>query len=312
MKALVTGGHGFIGHHLVRDLIAHDWAITVLDDRPPGIELERLPYKVISRQPDEAWDSRTLRNALQGTDVCFHLASATGPATSNKRIPYDIAANLLRTIALLDAMRDTGTAKIIYPSSGGTVYGNSAAAPFCETMSGTPISSYGIIKQTIENYIQLYHRLYSIEYQILRVANPYGPGQKLLGTQGVIGNFIGKIITGDTLEIFGTGEVVRDYIYISDVISAIRISATANLNSDIFNVGSGKGRSLQEIIQILKAVSDRPFSFRFSPARQMDCAFSVLDITKAKTLLGWTPETDIVNGIRNTFQWATGSGNHIA
>ncbi|WP_244847107.1 NAD-dependent epimerase/dehydratase family protein [Caballeronia sp. SL2Y3] len=303
MNALITGGFGFIGSHLANYLVSEGWHVKIVDIEG-AVPCIPLPPENVTTIYGKYFDPVVMQNSLVDVDVCFHLASSVGPANSNDKVTFDIETNLIGTIQLLEAMRQSGVGRIVYLSSGGTVYGGPHSVPITEDMHGAPSCSYGIVKKTVEHYLSLYQKLHDLEYNVIRLANPYGVGQRLHANQGVIANFIGKILSNAPLEIWGDGSVVRDYVYIADVIRAIGIAATSEARNDVFNIGSGVGLSLAQIVDLLKNECGLDFQVNYTPSRKVDQPINVLDISKAKQRLGWSPKVSITEGIGRTLEWA--------
>ncbi len=229
MKALITGRFGFIGSRLARKLIKKGYGVTIIDlyGAKPCVP---IPIGNINIIYGSYSDQSVLEQCSDKIDICFHLASSLGPASSNNNIFTDIETNLIATIVLLNWLSAKQIYKIIYASSDGTVYGNNQPdGPISENQCGSPICSYGIIKKTIEDYLYLYSRINGIRYNILRFSNPYGIGQRIHNNQGVIANLIGKIINNKPIEFWGDGSVIRDYVYIDDVINATILQQKALL-----------------------------------------------------------------------------------
>ena len=220
MKCLILGGGGFLGSHLCDALLLKGYAVRIFD-RP---NLKR--YRVFSADEDIEWvegdfaNQEDIAQAVPGCDIVYHLVSTTLPKSSNDNPVYDIETNVVSSLHLLKLARKKNVRKIIFISSGGTVYGIPNETPIKETHPTEPVCSYGISKLSIEKYLQLYHSLYGLDYCILRLANPYGERQRPTGAQGAIGVFIHKALNNEPIEIWGDGSVVRDYIYVSDVVEA--------------------------------------------------------------------------------------------
>jgi UDP-glucose 4-epimerase len=299
VRALVLGGNGFIGSHVVDQLLADGDSVRVFDRGP---EHFRPPTPGVDYRLSSFDDIPALAEALEGIDIVYHLISTTVPSTSNKNPVYDIESNLVSTIRLLDLMRDSNTSRIVYLSSGGTVYGIPELSPIPESHSLRPICSYGVVKVSIENYLQMYHHLYDIEYVVLRASNPYGNRQGHIGVQGVIGTFMGKVITGEQIEIWGDGSVVRDFIHVDDL-AKLCVRVKDSSVSGMFNAGSGKGYSIREIVATLSTVSQIEIRPDYRPGRSYDVPQVVLDITKAKKEFSWKPGIKFMDGMLRTWDW---------
>jgi UDP-glucose 4-epimerase len=246
-------------------------------------------------------DAAVTTHALEGVDVVFHLAGTTVPGTSNLDPVADVQGNLVATLGLLGAMRATGVRRIVYFSSGGTVYGNPSVSPVPESHPLHPISSYGVVKVAIENYLRMYQQLGDLDPVILRPSNPYGPRQSTAGVQGAVAAFLGLAARGEPVRIWGDGEVVRDYLYIDDLVA---LAATAGLSREtgVFNVGSGEGHSLNALVGVVSRVIGRPLPVEYLPGRPFDVRRVVLDIHVAKAAFGWSPTITLEDGIRRTWR----------
>jgi len=191
--------------------------------------------------------------------------------------------------------------KIIFPSSGGTVYGYPEPSSINEEHKTNPICSYGICKLMIEKYLYMFNNLYGLDYQILRISNPYGPYHNAL-SQGVINVFLSKIIKGETIEIWGDGSICRDYIYIDDVIDILEMMANKDIDAKILNIGSGEGTSLNNLIKIMKSITGANFNVEYKEGRKVDVPVNILDISKACKLLDWKPKISLEEGIEITWK----------
>src|SRR4029434_4711286 len=179
--------------------------------------------------------------AVAGCEVVFHMISTTIPKSSNDNPAYDVESNLVGTLRMLEAARKAGVRKVVFASSGGTVYGIPKVVPINESHPTDPICSYGISKLAVEKYLHLYHALHGLDYCILRIGNPYGEGQRPTAAQGAVGVFLYKALHGGVIEIWGDGTVTRDYIYIGDVIQAFLKAMTYSGEHRLFNIGAGEG-----------------------------------------------------------------------
>jgi UDP-glucose 4-epimerase len=290
---LILGGAGFIGSHLTHGLLAQGQNNFRVFDR---IAPEGLPKSVQIRQGDFL-HREDLLGALEGCHTVYHLISMTVPASSNADPYYDAQGNILGTINLLEACVEARVKRVIFISSGGTIYGVTGSAPVTEEHPTDPISAYGIGKLAIEKYLHLYHHMHGLDYCILRVANPYGAGQKGANGQGVIGAFLHRIASGEPIEIWGDGKVVRDYIYIDDVVSALIAAGNYQGRQKLFNIGSGQGHSVNEIIDTIETRLGVTVTKNYKPGRAVDVPVNVLDITRATKELGWSPKVNLEAGI---------------
>jgi UDP-glucose 4-epimerase len=301
-SCLVLGGAGFIGSHLAEALAREGHQVKVFD-RP---HVDRLP--LFSRQGLEIFtgdflNPQALTPALRGTEVVYHLVSTTLPKTSNDNPLYDIESNVLGSLRLLALCREHGVRKVVFVSSGGTVYGLPRAVPLDEGHPTEPICSYGIHKLAVEKYLHLAHRLHGLDYCILRPANLYGPRQRLDIAQGAVAVFLDRALRDQPIQIWGDGSVVRDYVYVSDAVEAIIQAARFEGEPRIFNLGSGVGASLNQLIGEIRNLLGRPVRVEYTEARAVDVPVSVLDCTLARRHLGWSARTSLAEGLKRTCEW---------
>jgi UDP-glucose 4-epimerase len=250
-------------------------------------------------------DRQTLAAAIETADFIFHLASSSTPSSANADPIADVNANLIGTLGLLEICRVRPVRRIIFISSGGTVYGVTTVTPVLETTPTDPITAYGIHKVAIEKYLALYRHLYGLDYVVLRVANPYGPMQLSRKNQGVVASFIQRALAAEPVEIWGSGEVVRDFVYIDDVVRALLMAAVHDGPSRLFNVGSGQGMSINAIANDIEHVLGRgPLQRIHRPARAADVPVNVLDISRIQKEMNWVPRVEWLDGLRATIAWA--------
>lgn len=298
-QILILGGNGFIGSHLVEALAASGARVRVLDRTE---SLHSAPVRGVDYRFADFDDLASLAESLTDVDLVIHLISTTVPGTANLDPVSDIQGNLIGTVKLLQQMRDLGVSRILFLSSGGTVYGNAQTVPIAEDHALNPLSSYGIVKVAIENYIAMHCVLFGLKALVLRVSNPYGPRQGHLGVQGVIATFAQRIRDGEPIKIWGDGSVVRDYLYISDLVSFV-VEALRRDLSGVFNVGSGQGTSVVDILSIVSEVSGCSPQVQFLPARGFDVRNVVLDISKARNEVSWEPKISLREGCDRYWQW---------
>ncbi len=296
-RVLVTGGAGFIGSHLIRALLEKGYSVRCLDLHAPGFKHECLDWVEGSFVHEDK-----ICEALEGCDVLFHLASATIPKTSNDDPVFDINNNLVGTIQLLQRALEKGIGKVVFSSSGGTVYGAPVKVPVSESSDKHPLCSYGIVKLAIEKYLLMFHQLYGLDTCSLRLANPYGAEQRPDTGQGVIAAFCHRALKGQPIEIWGDGSVIRDYIHISDVIAAMLKALESDCGGSVLNIGSGEGASLNDIIAFIEAACGHPIDKSYKLSRPFDVPAIYLDISHAKSRLGWSPATNLQDGIKQTIE----------
>ncbi len=300
MSVLIIGGNGFIGSHLTKFLVAKDQSIRVYNrSHNPYIK----PLDEVEYIYGDFGDQDLLKIALKNVEIVYQLVSHTIPSTSNENPIGDVNSNVINTLKFLEICVEASVRKIIFPSSGGTVYGLPQQLPILETHPTEPICSYGITKLTIEKYLYLYNYLHGLDYSILRIANPYGPGQNPTGKLGAITVFLNRILKHLPIQIWGNGEIIRDYLYILDVVQALYDVQNPNLTEKLFNIGSGQGISLNELLEKIRQVIQDDFKVEYIQRRKVDIPTNVLDITKAKVILQWQPSVQLETGIQETWQW---------
>ena len=309
-RCIIYGGGGFIGSHLCDKLLESGYDVTVFDKLNFSKKnIQHIQNKIKIIEGDFNNDVNLL-NSLQGIDYVFHLVSTTLPASSNDNPEYDAGTNLISSLKLFKECVTLKIKKIIFLSSGGTVYGIPSEIPVKENYSANPVCSYGIIKRTIEEYLYLFNYLYGQQYYVFRLSNPYGERQNPHSSQGAIGVFLNKVINDEVIEIWGDGEVVRDYIYVKDAVEVLAKSVTANTKERVFNLSTGAGHSLNQIIETIGKVSNKKITPVFQKARKLDVPVNILDNSKVKTAFGWKPTTSIETGIKNTFDYLTQQKNN--
>jgi len=297
MKALVTGGAGFIGSNLVDALIARGDSVDIVDNLSSGkrenVNEQARLHVLDIREPLE-----DLFAELR-PDVCFHLAAQADVRVSLERPDYDADVNVIGTVHVLEAARSTG-ARVVFSSTGGAIYGE-CEEPADEASERRPLAPYGTAKLAGEEYLLTYQRLHGMANVALRFGNVFGPRQDPHGEAGVVAIFLGRLREGETCLIFGDGTQERDYVFVGDVVSALM--AAAEVEGGIFNVGTGRASSVLELYDLCRKVAGSELEARLAPARTGELQRSVLDISKAADELGWRPETSLEEGLRQTWNW---------
>jgi UDP-glucose 4-epimerase len=300
MNCLVLGGTGFIGTHLVNALITAGARVRVFSKDRNRFYAPRPDVEYLYGD----WaNTGMLDVALRGCDYVFHLISTTVPGTANTDPIFDLRSNVLNSVILLQRCAVHNIKKVVFSSSGGTVYGIAYQIPIPESHATEPICAHGIGKLMIEKYIALFHRLYGLDYAIFRTANAYGEGQDPLGVQGVIAVFLGKVARGESITLWGSKDVVRDYIHVEDVARAFVQAVDRTTRQRIFNVGSGQGTSLRELVGLIAEVTDRNPTVVEKSERSWDVPANVLDITRIRTETGWEPQVGLREGLERTWAW---------
>lgn len=306
MKVVVFGGGGFIGSAIADRLLAEGHSIRIFER--PRVQ----PYRKFTGNEEVEWiagdisSTHDVNDAIQGVDAVLHLVSTTLPKSSNDDPIFDVQSNVVGSLHILDAMVTHRVPSIVFISSGGTVYGNPLYLPVDENHPTNPVVSYGITKLAIEKYLQVYERLHGIKAITLRVANPYGERQRLETAQGAVGVFLHYAIKGIPVEIWGDGSVTRDYIHVSDVADAFSRALKYLGTQRVFNVSSGVGTSLNDLIGRIEDILGQPMERHYLPGRLFDVPANVLCNELARRELGWTPLVSMEKGIGRTAQWIKG------
>jgi UDP-glucose 4-epimerase len=303
MKIVIFGGGGFIGSAIVDRLLLDGHELRIFER--PRVE----PYRTFSESERVDWVSGDMLSinditlALTGMDLVIHLVSTTLPKSSNEDPIYDVQSNLVGTLQILNVMVKLNVNKIIFISSGGTVYGTPKYLPIDENHPCNPLVSYGITKLAIENYLLLFEKLYGVKALILRVANPFGKRQRIETAQGAVSVFLHRAISGQPINIWGDGSVTRDYIYIDDVAEAFANAVDYSGSKNIFNISQGLGTSLNELIALIEDALGYPVEKNYLPARNFDVAKNILSNDLASKEMGWIPRISIQEGVKLTAGW---------
>lgn len=299
MRVLVLGGCGFIGSHIVDALVASGHQVCVYTRS--GRNTDEFLSSVMYFQGDFC-RAEGLDEALQGVDVVIHCLSATTPSRGDADYLVDINSNLVSTLHLLAKMEALNVKKLIYISSGGTVYGNPLTNPVTEETPASPICSYGIIKFAIENYLGLASRKWGLKATILRPSNVYGERQQLNTGQGLISTVIYNALCDKPLEIYGEGNAIRDFVYVRDVANLV-VKTVGSDETGVYNVGSGRGMKVIETVNLVEKHLSFYVEKIYCPMRLFDVKAIVLGSKKAEKIFGWSASTDINVGIKNQIIW---------
>ena len=297
MRALVTGGAGFIGSNLVDALIERGDSVDVVDNLSSG-KRENVNGQANLHVLDIREPLNDLFTELR-PDVCFHLAAQADVRVSIERPDYDAEVNVIGTVRVLEAARQAG-ARIVFSSTGGAIYGE-CDEPATEASERCPLAPYGTAKLSGEEYLLTYRRLYGMANVVLRFANVFGPRQDPNGEAGVVAIFLGRLRDGDTCHIFGDGEQQRDYVFVGDVVAAAL--RAAEVESGVFNIGTGRATSVLELYELCRKVAGSELAAGHLHARAGELQRSVLDVGLAADELGWRPETSLEEGLRQTWNW---------
>jgi UDP-glucose 4-epimerase len=292
LRAIVTGGAGFIGSHLVDALVERGDEVVVVDDLSSG-KREHL-------NPGARLDERDIREGLDldGAEAVFHLAAQADVQVSMQRPDHDAAVNVVGTVRVLEAAREAG-APLVFTSTGGAIYGE-CDGPAAEDARREPLSPYGIAKLCGEEYLQGWNRTHGTRNVALRLANVYGPRQDAGLEGGVVAIFLERLVRGEQAAIFGDGLQTRDFVYVGDVVSALL--AAAGREGGVFNIGTGVETTILDLHRACAWVAGTNAEPRFEDAKLGDVRRSVLEVSLAGRELGWRPQVGLDEGLRLTWQ----------
>jgi len=314
-KVLVTGGAGFIGSHVADLFVANGFEVVVVDNLSTG-KRENVPAK--ARFCEIGVNSPEFADLVRdgAFDAIAHLAAQMDVRKSVADPVFDATTNILGTLNLMEALRQSQTkARVIFTSTGGVLYGEFNTPPNVENYSKDPESPYAIAKLSTEYYLAYYGRVHDMDSISVRIGNVYGPRQDPHGEAGVVAIFCGRILEKRPLTIFGNGLQTRDYVYVGDVARAIYLAATkplpdkGRLDARAFNIGTGVGTSVLGIAKLLQAAARTVVPLDFAPRRPGEQQESFVDVNKAREVLGWAPEVELADGLAKTYSWFAGKAN---
>lgn len=304
-NVLVIGGSGFIGCSLVPRLALGAGKVTVLSRTGPNGDVQAGVPENVSYVRGDFGDAAVLLPLLDSHDTVIHLAYATVPNTSFDNPMADLTKNLVPAVSLFSEAARRGCFLVLI-SSGGTVYGEPRSIPLTEDQPMWPVSPYGVTKLTLEHYAHLYSVTHGLKFLCVRPANPYGPGQKPFAGQGFVATAFGSALRGLPLDIYGEHGAIRDYIYIDDLASGIAELTFAGAIGQAFNLGSGVGRSNEEVVSVIRSVihgDGLTLNVVKRPPRPFDVTTNILDCGRARQLTGWEPAVSFDEGVRRTYEW---------
>jgi UDP-glucose 4-epimerase len=304
-KALVTGGAGFVGSTLVDRLLAENWSVDVVDDlssgslanlaEARGLDGHRFSFHRFDVQ------SPGLREVLTRAkpDIVFHLAAQIDVRVSVANPILDAKVNILGSLNVLEGCLDAGVKKVVFASSGGTIYGTPEEIPTRESAPQVPESPYGVAKKAVGDYLHYYREAHGLESTALALANVYGPRQDPHGEAGVVAIFAGKLLNGETPVIFGDGAQTRDFVFVDDIVDAF-VRASERGGGLLLNIGTGTETSVVELYEAMARLVNHRGEARHEPARLGELARSALDPSRAEIHLGWKPWTTLDDGLSAT------------
>lgn len=297
----IFGANGFIGRNLVRRLIALGRP-TVAFGRSFPSDYESIVGGAVEMRAGDFTDVLATHAALQGVTKVVQLVNSSSPGIGNSRLVADLEANVLPHVGFIESCLLTKVERFLFLSSGGTVYGDPAYLPIDEAHPTAPINSYGFTKMIVEQYLRMLTRGTAMRYLVLRVSNPFGPGQTLKKGQGLIASILRNHALGQPITIYGDGSVQRDYLYIDDLCDALVAGLDGLPPNDVVNIGSGVGRSILEVVGAVEQVIGAKLAVDFVADRPTDAKANILDCTKANALLGWQPRVGFLDALARTVQ----------
>ena len=304
MKILVTGGAGFIGSHLVEELLSNEHEILIFDNCLTG-KKENLEITGNFTFINDDFGSENSLEVIEkfDPDICFHLAAQSSVVVSVENPALDFEHNILQPIKLIHVLLKSNCKKLVFTSSGGTIYGEPTVIPTAEEdYADEPESPYGVAKKRLNELIKIMLKNSSMKYSILNLSNVYGPRQDPHGEAGVVSIFANKYLKNEEPTIYGDGEQTRDYIYVKDVVSAL-IKASMIEENQFLNIGTGIETSVNDLANSMKIQFKSEINPIYKPAREGELNRSVLNNTKAKKELNWKPEYSLDDGMKQVFKW---------
>jgi len=305
MRTLVTGGAGFIGSNLVDALLARGDEVVIVDNLTTGRESNLAQAQAADLVKADIREAEELAKVVKqaAPEAIFHLAAQIDVRKSVSDPAADARINVEGTVNVLEAARQANVQRLVNTSTGGAIYGDVDTIPTPESTPPAPMAGYGTSKFCAEQYCNLYARLHGLSTVTVRLGNVFGPRQDPLGEAGVIAIFCGKLMDGGRPTIYGDGRQTRDYIYVGDVVSGQLAAADNRTHGGAFNIGTGRESSVLDLLAILQQEGGRDdFEPNFAQARLGEIERSCLDVTRARTELGWQAETSLVDGMRATLE----------
>ena len=310
MRAVVTGGAGFIGSALVDRLVARGGDVLIIDDLSTGstdnlVDARAAGSGTMELAVDDIGEAGTAELvAGHRPDVVFHLAAQTDVRLSVDAPVSDARTNVIGMLRVLDGAPAGGARKVVFASSGGTIYGEAdpALLPFDEDTPQRPLSPYGVAKLAGGLYLDVYRALHGLAGTTLALANVYGPRQDPQGEAGVVAIFAGRLLSGQPCTVFGTGEQTRDFVYVDDVTDAL-LTAAERADGQLLNIGTGVETSVNDLYRTMAGMVGGPNDPVRGSARPGELDRSALDPTRAAGELGWRPVTGLDDGLRATLDW---------
>jgi len=306
-KALVTGGAGFIGSHMVDRLLELEYKVVVMDNLSTG-KIKNLDSAAVFHHTDITQPAMAEIIQREQPDLVFHMAAQTSVTESTKDPIGDANANVLGTLRLLEACRRAGVDKIIYSCTGGALYGDPETIPCMDDAPLVPISPYGMSKWVAEQYLDFYHRLYRLNFTSLRYGNVFGPRQDPHGEAGVVAIFSRAMLEGTQPQIYGDGAQERDFISVADVVEA-NLAAIERGDGKHMNIATGEATSVNRIFELLQGITGYKWDPVHAPQRAGEVYRISLDWSRASQELGWSPKVSLEEGLQKTVDYFKESMN---
>lgn len=305
-RVIVIGGSGFIGSALVRNLSLADYDVIVIDRRAPSTSNENVRWV-----QGDGLDAKLVLEHVDNGSVVIYLGGNIRPATKISSLAYEIEHEIVRFVKLAEACAKSGVEKFIFASSGGTIYGKHSKAVISESDLERPEIPYAYSKLMAEHALRLVSMRSTMSSIILRITNPFGPGQVVSKQQGFIAAAMAALFNREPLHIWGDGTVVRDFVFIEDVANAFLLSIAHQARHNVFNIGSGFGASLNDVCGIIQSLSTVPLEVVYEKSRIIDLRRNVLSNRLALKVLGWQPEVSLRSGIDQTLAWWVLHSNRV-
>jgi UDP-glucose 4-epimerase len=297
--ALVIGGNGFIGSHVVDALVRRGHSVSAFDQF--GLLAPQFVEPGVTKISGDFLNTADLRAAVAGRDVVLHFLSTTDPASAEDDPTMDIRTNIMSSVQLFEACADAGVGHIVFASTGGAIYGDQDLAVFREEDLTVPVSPYAIGKQAIEGYLRYFRRKRGLDSTVFRISNPYGPRQNPAKRQGVVPIFLRRIAQGQPLTVYGDGSMVRDYVYVADVAEMVADAVTRGTTRSLYNLGSGVGVSLNELVRCIAEATGVTPQVHSAPIPPTFVDHVTLDTSRFTDEFGTRPTTPLTEGIRRTW-----------
>ena len=328
-QTLIMGAAGFIGTNLTLHLLQKHRSLVLFDrqgavfadeileaEKAKKIIIKRASFTEVGKSTVDHYDNDrdiwlNIIPELGNVDTVYHLISTTCPSNTNQNVAIEMQDNLISTITFLDVCVRSGVRRVIFLSSGGTVYGSNHTGICKEEQEAFPITVYGLQKLSIEKILYLYNKMYHLEYKVIRLANPYGPYQRPNGVQGAISTFTWRAMKHMPIQVYGDGSIIRDYIYIDDAVKGIAKIANADGNYNLYNLGSGIGHSIIEVIDTIKLVLGVSPIVQFLPGRPVDVPVNILDISRFEKDYGRLNVLDLYTGIKKLAEFYEHTKNNL-